>query len=54
MTAKAIKNKAKVNREFTIPELKLLVSQYKEELSLKTSRILGLEKLVIELGGSPQ
>jgi kinesin family protein 5 len=48
--AKSIKNKPKINREYTIPELKLLLSKAQEELKLKERRINILER-TIKLGG---
>lgn len=48
--AKAIKNKPKINREFTVAELKLMLSQTKEEMQLKDAKILALEK---RLGENP-
>jgi len=43
MRAKAIKNKPKVNREFTVPELKLLLAKAQEELEAKNRIILKLK-----------
>ena len=42
--AKSIKNKPKVNREYTIAELKLMLSKAREEISRKNRIILALEK----------
>ena len=42
--AKSIKNKPKVNREYTIAELKLMLSKAKEDLVLKSRIIAALEK----------
>lgn len=41
--AKSIKNKPRVNREYTVAELKLMLAKCKEDLSLKDRRILQLE-----------
>jgi len=49
--AKQIKNKPKVNKEFTIAELKLLLSKADAEVTKKERRIQVLEKAVIDLGG---
>jgi kinesin family member 5 len=42
--ARSIKNKPKVNREYTIAELKLMLSRAREEISRKNRIILALEK----------
>ena len=42
--AKSIKNKPKVNREYTIAELKLMLSRAREEISRKNRIIIALEK----------
>ena len=41
--AKAIKNKPKVNREYTVAELKLLLANAKQEISKKDSQIKSLK-----------
>ncbi|CAG9322018.1 unnamed protein product [Blepharisma stoltei] len=41
--AKAIKNKPKVNREYTVGELKILLSKAREEITEKNKRISELE-----------
>ena len=51
--AKAIKNKPKINREYTVAELKLLLAKAEADLSRKSSTIELLSKKVVELGGSP-
>lgn len=48
--AKSIKNKPKINREYTIPELKLLLAKAQEELKLKERRIHILERAVKQGG----
>lgn len=42
--AKFIKNQAKVNREFTVAELKIRLAQCEEELHKRNKRILALEQ----------
>lgn len=42
--AKSIKNKPKVNREYTLAELKLMLSKAREEISRKNRIIIALEK----------
>ena len=49
--AKAVKNKPKVNKEYSIAELKLLLNQANETLLKKDSRISWLEMHFAELGG---
>ena len=48
--AKAIKNKPKINREYTIAELKLLLSKAQEELKLKERRLHILERSLKQNG----
>lgn len=48
--AKSIKNKPKVNKEYTVNELKLMLAQAKEEIAKKDKIILSLKK-TIEKGG---
>mmetsp|Transcript_17621 Transcript_17621/g.17589 ORF Transcript_17621/g.17589 Transcript_17621/m.17589 type:complete len:735 (-) Transcript_17621:34-2238(-) len=48
--AKAIKNKPKVNREYTVAELKLLLSKSREEISIKDKRIFELETSLKQSG----
>lgn len=48
--AKFIKNKPKVNREYTINELKLMLAQAKEELNKKDRMIAALKKSLTEGG----
>lgn len=63
MRAKAIKNKPKVNREFTVPELKLLLAKAQEEIEAKNRIILKLRdgvkpealgEIMKEIGDSEQ
>jgi kinesin family member 5 len=49
--AKAIKNKPKVNKEYSVAELKMLLNQANEAILKKDSRITWLEKHFVELGG---
>ncbi|CAG9319287.1 unnamed protein product [Blepharisma stoltei] len=48
--AKSIKNKAKVNKEYTVAELKLMLTKAKEEIMLKDKRISVLEQAVNKSG----
>lgn len=48
--AKQIKNKPKVNKEYTIAELKLLLSKADAEIARKDRRILQLEHALAEAG----
>lgn len=50
--AKAIKNKPKVNREYTIPELKLMLSKAQEEIDRKNKYIIRLEEALKKTGSS--
>jgi kinesin family protein 5 len=52
LRAKAIKNKPKVNREFTVAELKFMLARVEQELLQKDRRITALEEAVTGLGGS--
>ena len=48
--AKAIKNKPKVNREYTLTELKLMLSQAKDEIAKKDRIIVSLKKAMQNSG----
>lgn len=48
--AKSIKNKAKVNKEYTVGELKLMLAKAKEDILLKEKRISFLELAVNKSG----
>ena len=48
--AKSIKNKPKVNKEYTVNELKLMLAQAKEEIA-KKDKIIGALKKTIESNG---
>lgn len=50
MRAKAIKNKPKVNREYTVAELKLMLFKVKEEVRIKDIRLKHLEQAMNNLG----
>eukprot|EP00824_Muranothrix_gubernata_P004359 TRINITY_DN15540_c0_g1_i1.p1 TRINITY_DN15540_c0_g1~~TRINITY_DN15540_c0_g1_i1.p1 ORF type:complete len:662 (-),score=156.44 TRINITY_DN15540_c0_g1_i1:430-2196(-) len=52
MRAKHIKNKAKVNKQMTVAELQLVIQKLEHQVSLRTQRVLLLEKIIIELGGT--
>ena len=47
--AKSIKNKAKVNKELSINELKYLLQMAEKESKLKDKRIIGLEEYIVQL-----
>lgn len=51
LRAKSIKNKPKVNREFTVSELKLLLAKAEAGLEKKQATIEALSRKVLELGG---
>ena len=51
MRAKAIKNTPKINREFTVAELKLMLAKCREEIAKKDKRINVLEATLEEIGG---
>jgi kinesin family protein 5 len=50
--AKAIKNKPKINKEFTVAELKLLLAHAEETISLRDRKIKVLERTITTMGGS--
>jgi len=52
MRAKSIKNNAKINKQLTVAELKIVVMKLEKELAIKNRRILQLEGLIIHLGGT--
>ena len=49
--AKQIKNKPKINKEFSIQELKFLLEKAEKDLNEREQKILMLEKLIISIGG---
>jgi hypothetical protein len=49
--AKKIKNKARINKELSIAELKHMLEKMESELESKNRRIRLLEKMIRELGG---
>lgn len=49
--AKSIKNKPKVNKEYTIAELKLMLAKYQEEIDKRDKIILSLEDNLKKIGG---
>jgi len=51
MRAKSIKNSAKINKQLTVAELKVIVNKLEKELEIKGRRILQLEGLIVNLGG---
>jgi DNA-directed RNA polymerase subunit K/omega len=50
--ARTIKNNAKVNREYTIPELKRLLEKADEEIALQKLKITTLEGIIASMGGN--
>ena len=52
MRAKSIKNNAKINKQLTVGELKLIVKNLEKELAIKNKRIQVLEKTILDLGGT--
>ena len=50
LRAKSIKNTPKINREYTVAELKALLAKCREELTKKDRRIKVLEATIIKLG----
>jgi kinesin family member 5 len=51
MRAKSIKNTPKINREYTVAELKLMLSKCREEINKKDRRIKALEESLKNSGG---
>ena len=49
--ARNIKNQAKVNREYTIPELKKMLDKAEAEIGIQKCKVRTLEGIIIELGG---
>ena len=54
MRAKAIKNSPKINKEYTVAELKLMISKCREDISKKDKRIKYLEDTLMKSGGKVQ
>jgi len=52
MRAKSIKNNAKINKQLTVAELKLMLSKSESENARLTRRVITLEKIVMQLGGT--
>lgn len=52
MRAKSIKNNAKINKQVTVAELKLVVARLEKEIQIKATRIAQLEAFIISLGGT--
>ena len=50
--ARNIKNQAKVNREYTIPELRKLLEKAEGEIDIYKCKVAALENIIMELGGS--
>ena len=48
--ARSIKNKPKVNREYTVPELKKLLDQLEKECDILRERVQLLESLLTQNG----
>lgn len=49
--ARNIKNQPKVNREYTIPELKRLLEKAEAEVDIQKCKVKALEQIITELGG---
>eukprot|EP00826_Nyctotherus_ovalis_P000843 TRINITY_DN10057_c0_g3_i2.p1 TRINITY_DN10057_c0_g3~~TRINITY_DN10057_c0_g3_i2.p1 ORF type:complete len:865 (-),score=328.92 TRINITY_DN10057_c0_g3_i2:560-3154(-) len=52
MRAKSIKNNAKINKQLTVAELKVIVAKIEKELDIKGKRVFQLENLIMQLGGT--
>ena len=50
--ARNIKNQPKVNREYTIPELKRLLEKAESEIDIQKGKVKALESIIISLGGT--
>eukprot|EP00347_Sterkiella_histriomuscorum_P007099 403350261 len=50
--ARNIKNQAKMNREFTVPELKRLLEKTEGDLDIQRCKVKALEGIIMELGGA--
>jgi kinesin family protein 5 len=50
--AKAIKNKPKINKEFTVAELKLLLAHAEESIGQRDRKIRVLERTITSMGGA--
>lgn len=51
-SAKKIKNKPKINKEYSVAELKKLLDEAEAKIELKNRRIKNLEKIIKSLGGT--
>ena len=49
--ARNIKNTPKVNREYTVPELKKLLLKAEDKIAVLEGKIKGLQSKIVELGG---
>ncbi len=49
--ARNIKNQPKVNREYTIPELKRMLEKAEADVDIYKCKVRGLEAIIMELGG---
>ena len=54
MRAKSIKNTPKINKEYTVAELKLMISKCREDIAKKDKRIKYLEDNLMKSGGKVQ
>ena len=52
MRAKSIKNNAKINKQLTVAELKVVVARLEKELDIKGRRVMQLEGMIVHLGGT--
>ena len=50
--ARNIKNQPKVNREYTIPELKKLLEKAESEIDIQKGKVRALESIIISMGGA--
>jgi kinesin family protein 5 len=50
MRAKSIKNNAKINKQLTVAELKLVVTRLENELQIRDRRVHQLESMIVSLG----
>lgn len=49
--ARNIKNQPKVNREYTVPELKRMLEKAEAEIDIQKCKVKALEKIITDMGG---
>jgi kinesin family protein 5 len=49
--ARNIKNQPKINREYTIPELKRMLEKAEAEIDIQKCKVRALESIILSLGG---